>query len=449
MKKKVLLSSILTIALCLSLIGGSTFALFTSQAEVGAVITAGKLEVTAGVAINKLESVKGDENGAIVDENGAHYSYETVAPNFTNGGTATVANGVLTLEKVTPGDKVTFTLSGANNGNVAAQTRYIIECLDGFHLMSGLVITVNGGNEIPAVASYTSPWSPLAAETEMAPVTVTVELPVTAGNEFQGKSTSFRIVVEAVQGNAVVEDNREPVIEHVSAVADQADLDAALAGTEPAVITVVKDMALTVGDVTNKTFKVEGNDVAFTFNGLMENVVVEGIEAKTAGTKINLKNATGDITVLDSSLISAGGKHAGASIALGMNADLTVDNCVFVGGGAADYALSTSGSSGSVIITNSTFEGFTSWAILVNGTAGGDVLVDNCTFNTPDGVLKTLGGGVVGDFTFTNNEMIGCQGHDANPDKLVVSGSGTSPVICTGTKTVEGNTLDGAAWTQA
>jgi hypothetical protein len=182
----------------------------------------------------------------------------------------------------------------------------------------------------------------------MAPVTVTVELPVTAGNEFQGKSTSFRIVVEAVQGNAVVEDNREPVIEHVSAVADQADLDAALAGTEPAVITVVKDMALTVGGVANKTFKVEGNDVAFTFNGLMENVVVEGIEAKTAGTKINLKNATGDITVLDSSFISAGGKHAGASIALGMNADLTVDDCVFVGGGAADYALSTSGSSGSV-----------------------------------------------------------------------------------------------------
>ena len=106
----------------------------------------------------------------------------------------------------------------------------------------------------------------------------------------------------------------------------------------------------------------------------------------------------------------------------------------------------TSGSSGSVIITNSTFEDFTSWAILVNGTAGGDVLVDNCVFNTPDGVLKTLGGGVVGDFTFTNNEMIGCQGHDGIIDKLVVSSSG--PVICTGTKTVEGNTLDGQAWTQ-
>ena len=57
MKKKVLLSSILTIALCLSLIGGSTFALFTNQAEVGVVITAGEIDMTADIAIRLAPSL--------------------------------------------------------------------------------------------------------------------------------------------------------------------------------------------------------------------------------------------------------------------------------------------------------------------------------------------------------------------------------------------------------
>ena len=41
MKKNRILSSIITIALCLSLIAGSTFALFTSTDEVDIAITAG------------------------------------------------------------------------------------------------------------------------------------------------------------------------------------------------------------------------------------------------------------------------------------------------------------------------------------------------------------------------------------------------------------------------
>ena len=115
MKKKVVLSSIRTIALCLSLIGGSTFALFTNQAEVGVVITAGEIDMTADIAVTKLESVTPDQAGTIVDENGGTYSYKDVTPEgkFTNGGTAEVANGVLTMKQVTPGDKITFTVSGA------------------------------------------------------------------------------------------------------------------------------------------------------------------------------------------------------------------------------------------------------------------------------------------------------------------------------------------------
>lgn len=219
MKKKVLLSSIATIALCLCLIAGSTFALFTSKSNVNIAVTAGEVDMVAGIAITKLESVKGDVNGTIVDENGNTYSYEEVSPNFTNGGTAEVVGSVLTLDKITPGDKVTFEISGINNSNVAIQYRYVIECLSGDDLMKGLEFTINNVVIDKYMESYTSPWAPLAVGTSMTNVPITIELPVSAGNEFQKESTEIRVLVEAVQGNAVVDANTDPVITYYNTAA--------------------------------------------------------------------------------------------------------------------------------------------------------------------------------------------------------------------------------------
>ena len=54
MKKKVLLSSIVTIALCLCLIAGSTYALFTSQSQTDISVKAAKVEMTASLTDLKL-----------------------------------------------------------------------------------------------------------------------------------------------------------------------------------------------------------------------------------------------------------------------------------------------------------------------------------------------------------------------------------------------------------
>ena len=75
MKKKALLSSVLVIALCLCLIAGSTFALFTSQSKVNIAVTSGKVDVVASVEAFKLYSVEAKEDGTIVDENGGKYEY--------------------------------------------------------------------------------------------------------------------------------------------------------------------------------------------------------------------------------------------------------------------------------------------------------------------------------------------------------------------------------------
>ena len=145
MKKKVLLSSILTIALCLSLIAGSTFALFTSQSEVNIAVTSGKVEMVASVKDFKLYSVEAENAGTIVDENGGTYKYvERTDGKFVNGGTAVLDGSIITLDNITPGDKISFGINGANNSDVTVQCRYTIQCAGDEALMKGLIVYLDG-----------------------------------------------------------------------------------------------------------------------------------------------------------------------------------------------------------------------------------------------------------------------------------------------------------------
>lgn len=204
--------------------------------------------------------------------------------------------------------------------------------------------------------------------------------------------------------------------------------------------------------VKDKTVDFNGTDTAieFTANATAENLTFKGIkDADGIGNDIYAPAGfAGTVTVIDSSFVS--GKKHGASSVRPIGGNFKFSNCNFSGNnGAGDYALSNSGATyGDLEFDNCTFENFGSWAILVNSTLNGNVVINKCVFNTPDGVFKTLAGGVTGDFTFTDNVMIGVKGHDANPDKILVSGSKSDPVKAGGTKTVTGNTLDGADWAQ-
>ena len=453
MKKKVLLSSIATIILCLTLIAGSTFALFTDYSELDIEVTAGNVTIDADISDLYLWSVTPDANGTVVDENGGTYVYENQTEKgkdmFLNTGKATFAGNELLIERITPGDKVTFNLQASNTSDVSVLMRYIVELNENTtnELATGMVLNV-GGMNFTGVTSYTSVWVPVAVGSDMVPVPVELGLPVYAGNAYESKGVSYVVRVEAVQGNAAINYDK-PIVEVANAVSDAAELANAL--SDPFLETVVFDSAVTAtfaDDIANKTLWAAGNDLVLTFQGDLENVVIDSIAATVAGTSIDVDAAEGDLTVVDSAFISASGSHNGAAVDLGVNVDVTFDNCIFAGNNVGDYAMSNSGASANITITNCTFTGFKSWAILINSAVNGNLTIDNCTFDTPDGVLKTLAGGVSGDFTFTNNTMIGCKGHDANPDKLLVSGSGTAPIVCGGIKTVTGNTLDGQAWTQ-
>lgn len=198
MRKKVLISSILTIALCISLIAGSTFALFTSTSQVNVAVTSGKVSVVATASGLELGSTLGDNLP------------ETLAA--ADGNT-------ITLDKMVPGDFITFTITIHNDSDVTVKYRTLFAMTSGNEsFFNALKITVDqqltedvptvfalNDDAAPAVATPAGTMLPGCADIVL---NVKVELPESAGNEHQEKSCAFAYIVEAVQGNGEFDDSR-------------------------------------------------------------------------------------------------------------------------------------------------------------------------------------------------------------------------------------------------
>ena len=209
MKKKIILSAIMSICLCASLIAGATFAIFTSESKVNIAVTSGKVEVKAEMSTPTLYSPAAiNLDGTIADENNI-----ATSDNFANGGSAVLSGNTLTLDKLMPGDKVSFDITLKNLSNVKTLYRYgyAVEATDGSDLKqakklySALVFGLDD-IETSKYISYKTGWTEFTAEKTLA---VTVSLPATAGNECQDLSGKIVFTIEAVQGNAKVSEGEE------------------------------------------------------------------------------------------------------------------------------------------------------------------------------------------------------------------------------------------------
>ncbi len=186
MKRKVLASSIVSILLCISLIAGSTFALFTSQSKVNIAITSGKVDVVA--SIDGLEL----------------YSMDRLCNNntFENGGTADIVGNILTLTNVSAGDKAVVTIGFTNYSTITIQYR-IVTKIEGELSDDLIVSTVDSSNNYTTLFERTD-WKKINVGTTVDSLKVAVELPISAGEEAEGitNPTIISISVEAIQGNA-------------------------------------------------------------------------------------------------------------------------------------------------------------------------------------------------------------------------------------------------------
>ena len=431
MKKSTFLASVVTILLCFSLIAGSTFALFTSETSVDIEVDAGRVAIKAGLTTPTLYSVEKDPTGTEYDENGKTYSYVEQKDTFANGGTAVLdADGVISLTNVTPGDKIAFQLTGANTSDVKVQYRYKIEVISGYDLMNGFIATVEGV-KYPAMASYTSAWNDLAIKENIPAAELALELPVSAGNDYQMLDAKIKLSVEAVQWNADTTDTDAISVKYITKVANKAELETKILSDEYLHIFVDGDITDTViisESLENKTIDANNHDVRLQFGTgadkriTVENVSVQNLKAPTLAIK---SGVSGDITIRNSEFISSESKvlnGGGDSQRLDL-LSVTLENCTFDGGKNQVYFYHLA----NLVIRGCTFKNSSSWAVLINGSQGtfvrGNKVVSDSTFDTCTGILKGgVNGGngtgsLSGNFTFANNKMNSCVKKEANTNK--------------------------------
>ena len=343
MKKKALLASILTIAMCFSVIAGATFALFTSESTVNVAVTSGTVDVDATI----LEDTLATSSLGVAQANGA----------FENGGNAAFdANAVLVLTNMTPGDAVSFSIESKNNSNVNVQYR-VKWAVDG-KLYEALVATAD---DTPIV-NNTSAWelwtAPATDAEKVKTVEVELTLPTEVDNEYQNQTAAIAFTVEAVQGNAIV-----------SNVASFEQLNLALAYGNTA--TLVEDITLGDGesinvpagttgviDLNGKSITASGSEPAINNEGTLS-IVNGAASTLSAASTISVSEVNGRAAILNSG-------------------DLTLKDVTVIGAPLGqteypEYAIRTSG--------NLTIE------------EGTSVLSDRGCVRTDDGASVVINGG--------------------------------------------------------
>lgn len=189
-KRSVIITAILAIIMCASLVAGATFALFTSSSSVNIAITSANVEVTADVAVTKTWH---ENNGAE-----AEGLYDTGKAEVTKENSQVK----LTLSNFVPTDGVKLAVKLTNKSTVKIKYRVMLlaDRTAGTELLDELNVDMNGME----FRGYTlaTEYVELEAGASIDDIPVTIVFPKEATG---GKNITCNLVikVEAQQGNAV------------------------------------------------------------------------------------------------------------------------------------------------------------------------------------------------------------------------------------------------------
>lgn len=208
---------------------GTTFALFTDKASATVSITAGKVQVSTKIGDLKIYSASvedTDQTHTVIPGShdlgpfSADYFYVQQDDTFINGGTAQLdaSSRLLSLTNVSPGDKVSFSLSVTNNSNVKILYRLVVNSEDvpgheDSNLFQALKFNIDGYDYsgIESIATPWQLWTPSGSAEDMtktiSPIDIVV--PITLGNEWQDNAAKIKFTFEAVQSNANVENQAD------------------------------------------------------------------------------------------------------------------------------------------------------------------------------------------------------------------------------------------------
>lgn len=410
MNKKRLISSLLTIALCVSMIAGSTFALFTSKDTIDVSVKAAKVNIEATISDITLSSM-GADMGADA----------AVGGTFENGGTATydAQTGAFTLTNIAPGDKVNFKVNIINNSNIKIQYR-VTEIIKG-DLVDALVAKVDDVELVSNSSTWTL-WDIPTEATKTVSHNVSIELPVDVNDDYQEKTASVTFIVEAVQSNGTDL--------YVSEVNSPDALAAALLAGEDIVLT--EDVVLDEGTVLEIA---AGSEVVIDLNGK----TLTGAVEKSAGALISNE---GLLTVKGGTLKNT---TVNGGAVINNTGSLVLDGATIVGAPIGDgnypsYAVTTGGN---LVIEEGTSISSDRGAIQIKGngttTINGGTFTNNDIDRSLTSHVVDLADDVTGVHTLTINGGTFQHLHDETSGGVVICNRTTNTVYVNGGSFSGGN----------
>ena len=190
-KVSVIAVAILTCIVCVSMIAGATFALFTDNDRVDVSVTTAKLDVSAEITDVEKSSNGTDANDRLF----AEYDAE---------------EKLLTVDNMLPGDVVTFKVTVTSNATVDVKYRVNFGCTDENsalfdQLLLGVKDTVDAGYQY--YVSSTSAWDEIGYNADSSKMVktkyVAIELPAfVSAKALEDQTCHIEFAVEAVQANA-------------------------------------------------------------------------------------------------------------------------------------------------------------------------------------------------------------------------------------------------------
>jgi len=360
--KRSLVTTLIVVAVCLVIVTGSTFSLFTSKTGANIAVTAGNVQLTATI----------DDTSLKLYSMGVEQTAEPMK--FENGGTAgfNADATTLTLTNITPGDKVTFEIDVTNFSNVDIQYR-VTWAVSG-KLAEVLTATV-GGEDITSGTSEWYSWTPADADTKT--LELAIEFPTGLfGTDYEqyvpymGEGAEITFNVEAVQANATLE--YDP-----TAYVSTAEAFKAAITSGATKIVINKDIELA------ECVEISGKEITLDLNG--KKLLDESTEVLTSGDDvwglIELKNGAkltieGDGTI-ECNYENVAGGWTGMAYAINVDAtsELVINDGTFINGNGAIQAL------GKVIVNGGTF-------ISHNGGTSIMAVQQNANVTVNDGIFK-------------------------------------------------------------
>ncbi len=394
-------------------------------------------------------------SGSVVVENGTVISSDRGAINMSNGADVTINGGnifvtdalgtrVLTAHVIYAyGKNSKLTI---NDGNFALN--YVAAGGTGASVIcpAGAAIDVYGGN-----FSYAGTVGQSAVFQNYmgygAPV-----------NVYGGTYSDSSVKKNVAEGYVAIQNTDGTyTVKKGTAANDAASLETALSNATPGSTIVLSGTAdygtVEVGELKDVTIEGDENStVRFvtSADSKIENVTVKNVDfgfvtgaGQTGGAFVVInKDAQIDNLVIENCAIVGDGKKNSYGIyGQNPNASIVVRKCSFSNMGYPIQAIAAGGYE-SLTVEGCTFDNIISWAIMPQyGSYSGDLTVTGCKFNNSNGgIIKS--GALTADhtFTFTNNTITNCTGHDGKDSKWFEF------TTSAGTAIISGNLKDGQAW---